>query len=96
MEPGYRKRIETFDELVDSGLIYGIQKDYEIALNSTLYYEQTKIKAPRFYCSDHNECLERLITHGDITMISVTITADYNALNLIPYYKKRKEVCFID
>jgi hypothetical protein len=96
VEPGYHKKIETFDELVESGLLYGYQEDTEIALNSTLYYEHTKIKPPRFHCTYQDECLERLITHGDIAMVSVAFITDYDALKLAPKYKNTKEVCILD
>ena len=89
-------KIRTFDELVQSGLMYGYFEGTEIFLNVSMYHERTKIRSPRFYCSEHNECLERLIRHGDITMISVPIVADYDALKIIPTYKKKNQVCFLD
>jgi hypothetical protein len=96
VEPGYGKRIESFEDLVQSGLRYGYDEDTEIGLNGTLYYEQTRIKTPRFYCSDRVECLERLLRHGDITMASFALTSEYNAFKIIPDYKKKKHVCFLD
>lgn len=96
VEPGYRKQIRTFDELIQSGLMYGYFEATEIFLNISMYHERTKIRSPRFYCSEHNECLERLIRHGDITMVSFPIVADYNALKIIPTYKKKNQVCFLD
>jgi len=96
VEPGYRKEIKTFDDLIHSGLMYGYYEDTEIAMNISMYYERTKITSPRFYCSVHNECLERLIIHGDIMMVSFPYTAEYNAFKIISSHRKRKPVCFLD
>jgi len=96
VEPGFRKQINTFDDLVQSGLMYGYFEATEIALNISMYYERTKIKSPRFYCPEHNECLRRLITHGDIMMVSFPYTAEYDAVKIISSYTNRYPVCFLD
>jgi hypothetical protein len=96
VEPGYRKQIKTFDDLIESGLMYGYFEGTEIALNISMYYERTKITSPRFYCSRHTDCLERLITHGDITMVAFPYAAEYDAVKIISSYKKKKPVCFLD
>jgi hypothetical protein len=95
VEPGYSKEIKTFEDLIQSGLMYGYHPETEIFLNLSMYYEQTKIRSPRFYCPDHDECVKRLITHGDITMVSVPLSAEYIASKIIPSYKKRKQVCYL-
>jgi hypothetical protein len=76
--------------------MYGYYEDSEIALNISRYYERMQIKSPRFYCSHHDECLERLVRHGDIMMVSFALTAEYNAFKIIPDYKKKEHVCFLD
>jgi len=96
VEPGYSKQIKTFDDLIQSGLMYGYLEATELALNVSMYYERTKVRSPRFYCSNYDECLERLITHGDITMAGFPYTAEYDAVKIISNYKKKKEVCFLD
>jgi hypothetical protein len=96
VEPGYSKQVKTFDELIQSGLMYGYFEETEIFLNISKYHERTKIRSPRFYCSTHNECLERLMRHGDITMASLPTVAEYFALKIIQSYEKRNQVCFLD
>jgi hypothetical protein len=95
VEPGYGKQIKTFEDLIHSGLMYGYHPSTEIALNISMYYEQTKIKSPRFSCPDHDECVKRLITQGDITMVSFPLAAEYIASKIIPSYKQGKQVCFL-
>jgi len=95
VEPGYRKQIKTFDDLIQSGLMYGYLEATEIALNISMYYERTKIRSPRFYCSEPNECLKRLITHGDITMVHFPNAAEYDAFKIISSHN-RKQVCFLE
>jgi hypothetical protein len=98
VEPGYSKQIETFDDLIQSGLMYGYAAEIEIALNISMYYERTKIRSPRFYCSEYINCLERLTTHGDITLVGFPYAAEYDTINIISNFKKKKkkEVCFLD
>jgi hypothetical protein len=96
VEPGFHKQIATFDELLDSGVTYGSDESTEAALNIMLYYEYKRIKSPRLECSDHDACLERLITKRDITMISIPFQANYIAFKLTPNSKKGKYVCSLD
>jgi len=96
VEPGYHKPIKTFDDLIHSGLMYGYYEDTEIALNLSMYYERTQIRSPRFYCSEHEECLEHLVVHGDIMMVSFPYAIEYEAFRFMSRYKKRKSVCFLD
>lgn len=96
VEPGYRKPIKTFDELIHSGLKYGYHEGLEAALNLSMFYERMKIKTPRFYCSEHEDCLKRLVTHGDTMTVSLPYTVEYTAFRFISSYKKMRSVCFLD
>jgi hypothetical protein len=96
VEPGFRKQIETFDELVDSEVMYCSEESMEAALNIMSYYEYMRIKSPRIECTNHDICLERLITKRDITMISVPFQADFIAYKLMPNYERGKFACSID
>lgn len=96
VEPGYGKQIKTFEDIIQSGLMYGYQPEVEIALNVSMYYEQTKIRSPRFNCPDHDECVKRIITQGDIAMVTFPLSAEYSASTIIPSYNKRKQVCFLE
>jgi hypothetical protein len=96
VEPGYSKQIKTFDDLIQSGLMYGYFEDSDLALKLSMYYERTKIRSPRFYCSEYDDCLERLTTHGDIMMVGSPYAAKYDAVKIISNYKKNKDVCFLD
>lgn len=96
VEPGFHKQIATFDELVDSGITYGSEESLEAALNIMLYYEYKRIKSPRLECTDHDACLERLITKRDITMISLPFQANYIAFKLTPNSEKGNYVCSLN
>ncbi|XP_021936627.1 uncharacterized protein LOC110838090 [Zootermopsis nevadensis] len=96
VKPGFRRQISTFDDLMNSGLIYAFQEGTEIALNSTTYYDHTKLNLRRMKCLDHEKCLERLMISQDITMISIPLQAEYLAFKLIPIYKRWINVCFLN
>jgi hypothetical protein len=96
VEPGFRKPIATFDELVHSGILYGYNDGFEILLNRTDYYEHVELKSPRVDCIDSYKCLERLITAQDITMVSSEFYAHYTSLKFLPNYGKRKYLCSLN
>jgi hypothetical protein len=82
VEPKYEKKLDTFDDLLDSDVVYG----YHPALNliqSTLSYpeivkflEQKKLQED---CSDIRKCVERMITKRDIATVTAPIFATYVA-----------------
>jgi hypothetical protein len=96
VEPGFGKQIETFDELINSGVIYCFEENTEAALDIMSYKEYMRMKSPRLKCPEHDVCLERLITKQDIAMISVPFQANFIAYKVIPNYEKGKYACSID
>jgi hypothetical protein len=80
--PKYEKKLETFEQLLHSDVVYG----YHPALN----YIQDTISFPEFVkfleykevkedCSEVRKCVERLITKGDIATVIPPLFANYIA-----------------
>jgi len=77
VEPNYEKKIETFDELLDSDIVYGDDQVVSLALQSLVYPEFTSFlehKKLKEECSDARKSIERMITKRDI---SITSNKDY-------------------
>jgi hypothetical protein len=96
MKPEFHQPIASIDELVQSGLLYGYDESVKTLLTFTNYSEHMKLESPRVDCTDHDKCLERLITRRDITMASTAFHGEYIALKRFPNYGQRKYVCFLD
>jgi len=82
VEPEYDNKIETFDELLDSDIIYGYNTGVEMAFQREPYRELSEFnesKKLRSDCSDSTKCVERMITKGDIASIIDLMHANYLA-----------------
>jgi hypothetical protein len=71
VEPGYGKRIETFEELVHSSLDYGYNEVLELGLTTTNYKEHRRFsRERRVNCTDMKKCLERIVINSDLCTVS--------------------------
>jgi hypothetical protein len=91
VNPGYHNDISKFDELVESGLVYGKEESLEFFLRLANYCEQERFRS-YVDCSDRHKCLERLFLEGDITVLFPIIDVIY-ALSHIGLAKGRKVLC---
>jgi len=69
----YEKKIETLDELLDSDVVWGNRPALNLAMNPATYPEIVKFleqKKLKVDCSLMRECVERMITKGDIAIIT--------------------------
>jgi hypothetical protein len=82
VEPEYGNKIETFDALLHSDIIYGYNPGLDIILQTVPYPERSQFKDRKKLqaeCGDTMKCVERMITKGDIASIIDPMHASYLA-----------------
>ncbi|GFG36586.1 hypothetical protein Cfor_06392 [Coptotermes formosanus] len=80
VEPGYGKKFETFDELLDSSVVYGYDDLMEYGMASTSCGEHNKFPSSRRQdCNDIIECMERIANNAQMCTISVPRVSEYLA-----------------
>jgi hypothetical protein len=80
VEPVYEKKIDTFEELLDSSTLYGVNDALEIGFVSTDYTDHMKIpESRRVSCGDLENCIRRLVTDDDDATVGVPIHVQYMA-----------------
>jgi hypothetical protein len=94
VNPGYHTVISNFDELVETGLIYGKIENLENFMRLISYYEQDRFRS-YVDCPDHHKCLQRLFVDGDITMFAPMVDAMY-VLSQIGMSQNRKLLCTLN
>ncbi|GFG37981.1 hypothetical protein Cfor_03862, partial [Coptotermes formosanus] len=83
VEPGYGKKFETFDELLNSSVIYGYNDVLEIGFASTSYEEHRKFPPSRRQsCNDIMECAERIANNAEMCTILVPQFCEYLATEI--------------
>ena len=73
VEPMYEKKIETLDELLDSDVFWGNRPALNLDMNPATYPEIVRFlehKKLKDDCSLMRKCVERMITKGDIAVIT--------------------------
>jgi len=98
VEPEYDNKIETFDELLNSDIIYGYNTGVGMAFENVLYPELSKFnerKKLRSDCDNITKCVERMITKGDIASIIVPIYATYLA-SVMGIVDVNKVICSLE
>jgi hypothetical protein len=83
VEPGYEKKIETFQELLDSSVNYGFNAAIEIAMNTMEFTDHNMFPhSRRADCTDMKFCTKRMMSDGDVATISASMYAKYLANEL--------------
>jgi hypothetical protein len=78
VEPGYGEQIETFQELLDSSVNYGVNTALEFALSTSGFSGHLQFPPTRrVNCNDLKTCHMRLVTEGDVAIISAPLYAQY-------------------
>jgi len=98
VEPEYTNKIETFDELLDSDIIYGHNTGVDMAFQREPYRELSEFnesKKLRADCGDNTKCFERMITKGDIASIIALMHANYLAIEM-GIVDVNKIICSLD
>ncbi|KAJ9581667.1 hypothetical protein L9F63_023154 [Diploptera punctata] len=80
VDPGYGKQILTFEELQESGLLYGSYSDIELLLNASSTYV-SKIKLKKTPCEEIAVCIERILTKRDVAVMNIPGAVEYLALD---------------
>jgi hypothetical protein len=94
--PGYVKRITSFEELVNSDLIYGRDITIETALEMLSINDHKRLKLTSFICPNYIICLQRLLTKGDITTMSTKTDAEYVYSYNVSGHSGNIKLCTVD
>ena len=79
-EPGYVKKFETFDDLINSSLSYGYKGGIEMILLTTSYEDHRSFPPSRRQdCSDIVECIRRMANNAQLCMIIFPRLSEYLA-----------------
>jgi hypothetical protein len=80
VEPGYGKKFETLDDLLQSSVAYGHNDALEVGLASTSYREHHRFPYWRIQnCNDMTECLIRIANNDQMCTISAPRVSQYTA-----------------
>jgi len=80
VEPGYGKKLETFDDLLNSSVSYGYNDGLEMLFVSTGYQEHHSFpRARRQDCKDIEECTRRIVNNAQMCTIGVPRLSEYLA-----------------
>lgn len=95
VNPGYEKGINTFEDLVASGLKLATDARLLSFANASGYWEYLKLQLAADACSPTDECLKNLITHKNITTVSSAIQFEYVLATLGKTEDKGRYLCTI-
>ena len=71
VEPGYGKKLETFDDLLQSNVVYGYNGVIEIVLTSTSYKDHHSFpNSRRQLCNDFVECTRQIVNKAQMCTLS--------------------------
>ena len=80
VEPGYGKKFETFDELLNSSVAYGYNDVLELGMTSTPYKEHERFPSSRRQdCNDMKKCMKLIANHSQLCTISGESISQYLA-----------------
>ena len=85
VEPKYEKKLETFDDLVDSDVVYGYHSLTLFAMGTIPFPEYDRFienKKVQEDCTDSYKCILQMITKSDISIIHVPKSVNYIAREL--------------
>jgi hypothetical protein len=78
----YEKKIETFDELLNSDIVFGYSSALNYGKGSLEYPEIDRFlehKKLKVKCRDVRECVERMLTKRDISLIVTSVYINHVA-----------------
>lgn len=95
VNPGLQKPISTFDELIDSNLIYAEEPNIGFFLDVISYSERKRFGSKHAVCG-LRQCLERLYTKGDVTTVTNSVQARYIAAIIGRAENENKLICTLN
>jgi hypothetical protein len=80
VEPGYGKKFQTFDDLLNSRVVYGYNGAMEMLLTSTSYEDYRSFHTSRRQdCNDVLECMTRISNNSQMCTLSTPRFSQYLA-----------------
>ncbi|KAJ4428428.1 hypothetical protein ANN_24465 [Periplaneta americana] len=70
VEPGYHKGLETFEDILSSGLSFGLFPIFKLFMQTTSYDDHNRFRSHEVECSALDKCVERVLFQGDITTVA--------------------------
>jgi hypothetical protein len=95
VNPGYEKGINTFQDLVESGLKFATDARMMSFANASGYWEYLNLQQSTDTCSPIDECLKHLVTHKNITTVSSALQFQYVLATLGKTEDKARYLCTI-
>jgi hypothetical protein len=95
VNPGYRKRIENFEELVSSGLKLATDARMLGFVNISGYWEYLRLGLSTDSCSVIDECLIQLVRNKNMTTVSSKFQFEYILATVGKTEDKNKYLCTI-
>ena len=95
VNPGYEKGIDTFEDLVESGLKFATDARLMSFANASGYWEYLRLQLSTDTCSPVDKCLVHLVTHKNITTVSTAIQFEYVLATLGKTEDKARYMCTI-
>jgi hypothetical protein len=78
VEPGYEKKFETLQEVLDSSINYGYITVFEIFMSTMEFSDHLQFPhTRRFDCVDVKTCLRKIMSDGDVATLSAPEYATY-------------------
>jgi hypothetical protein len=95
VNPGYEKGIDTFQDLVESGLKLTTDPRMLSLANASGYWEYLQLQLSTDTCSPIDECVKRLVTHKNFTTVSSAVQFEYVLATLGKTEDRARYLCTI-
>lgn len=95
VNPGYNKRVENFEELVNSDLKLATDAKMMSFTNTSGYWEYLRVGLSTDSCSDIDECLIQLVRYKNITTVSSGFQFEYVLAKIGRTKDKKRFLCTI-
>jgi hypothetical protein len=94
VETGYERGIETFEELLDSDLLYGYNTALEFVFMQVDFGNTKLFSRPRTECLEIRKCVEHVIFNRNMTTIFSKTCINYIA-SMNGVEEKNEMICFL-
>jgi hypothetical protein len=95
VNPGYEKGIDTFQDLVESGLKLTTDAKMLSLANASGYWEYLRLQLSTDTCAPIDECLKLLVNEKNFTTVSSTVQFEYVLATLGKTEDRARYLCTI-
>jgi len=96
VEPGYEKKLSTFQDLLDSNVNYGFIAPAEFAMETMEFSYHRKFPPTReVECANQTACIIRMFSDGDIANVANPLYVNY-IFNELGYQGEMNSPCSLD